>query len=610
MKHMVYKTCWAIVFTLNLVAVILCFTSRWEGGYDVSKSFLLVTLVILWLSAMAANIVVTDIAAEYICILLGAAKLHGFDKSKEMKTGLLEAPECGEPYIVVYCLKSKVPDDIDDTLASMEKSWQSNKDYPNAVYLILSGTSDEELYAGEREAIDSWNALHSEDRVVCRYLRRNRSILYKYGQYLDFIMLINGHDGTGGENSVALYKDALPEDGTGCFDASSDVDYFKGRLEFDRLVILDKDNVLGVSFFAKANSLYRRSDCDIAIIQPAIVSPDNETRTSDGSDTFYGSFTMASHDMGSQMAVFRSVFFPSATFFGKGVIRRTKYNELLLGYNCQTYTTEEGTRLPRDLVSHDIIESSIMTCVKDSTLEIIEGFPGTCLEWHLRQSRWDRGDLILSKYLFAWSYGLPANFCSRFSNSSCIPFYSSFASKSTVHTGTFNVRVIAIRPLVVLAILLYSNLGGNTMLFVSEIYMLEILLVPFVVKIVTATSFSSGMLLTIHDMYIGAIDIYYGTARTIRALVSIAYGVGGWSPFGDEGHTPLITMLQYCRCVLIELVVALCLEIWCIKESFDEQGHFRETHAGLIIWLGFVLVHPFYVFATAHKVSYVSVVQT
>lgn len=94
MKHMVYKTCWAIIFTLNLIAVILSFTSRWEGGYEVSKSFLLVTLVILWLSAMAANIVVTDIAAEYICILLGAAKLHGFDESKEMKTGLLEAPEC------------------------------------------------------------------------------------------------------------------------------------------------------------------------------------------------------------------------------------------------------------------------------------------------------------------------------------------------------------------------------------------------------------------------------------------------------------------------------------------------------------------------------------
>ncbi|CAN0040130.1 unnamed protein product, partial [Ectocarpus sp. 12 AP-2014] len=92
-----------------------------------------------------------------------------------------------------------------------------------------------------------------------------------------------------------------------------------------------------------------------------------DTRTSDGSDTFYGSFTMASHDMGSKMAAFREVFFPSATFFGKGIIRRTKYNELLLGYNPETYTTEEGTRLPRDIVSHDIIESSIMTCVKDST---------------------------------------------------------------------------------------------------------------------------------------------------------------------------------------------------------------------------------------------------
>ncbi|CAM9580026.1 unnamed protein product [Ectocarpus sp. 12 AP-2014] len=551
---------------------------------------------------MAANIIVTDIAAEYICILLGAAKLHGFDMSRKMKICPLEASECGEPYVVVYCLKSKVADDIHDTLASLEKSWQSNKDYPNAVYLVLSGTSDKELYAGEREAIEFWNASHSEDGVVCKYLRRNRSILYKYGQYLDFIMLLNGHDGTGGENSVALYRDTLPDDGTGCFDPSTDVQCFKGHLEFDRLVILNKDNVLGAAFFVKANSLYKRSDCDIDIIQPAIVPPDIDTRASDGSDTFYGSFTMASHDMGSKMAAFREVFFPSATFFGKGIIRRTKYNELLLGYNPETYTTEEGTRLPRDIVSHDIIESSIMTCVKDSTLEIIEGFPGTCLEWHLRQSRWDRGDLILSKYLFAWSYGLPANFCSRFSNSSCIPFYRSFASRSTVHTGTFNARVIVIRPLVVLATLLYTNLGGNTMfLVVLGIYNLEILLIPFLVKLATTTSFYAVVLLTIHDVYIGAIDIYYGTARTIRALVSIACGVGGWSPFGDEGHSPLITMMQYSRCALVELLVALCAAVWCIRESFDEQGEFRETYLGLIIWLSFVLWHPIYVFATAHK---------
>lgn len=256
----------------------------------------------------------------------------------------------------------------------------------------------------------------------------------------------------------------------------------------------------------------------------------------------------------------------------------------------------------RDIVSHDIIESSIMTCVKDSSLEIIEGFPGTCLEWHLRQSRWDRGDLILSKYLFPWTYGLSANVCSRFSNSSCIPFYRSFSSRSTVHTGTFNARVITIRPFIVIATLLYTRLGGNTMFLITfAIYNLEILLIPLLVKLATTTSFYAVLLLTVHDVYMGAIDIYYGSARTARALVSIAFGVGGWSPFGDEGHTPFVTMMQFCRCVLVELVAALCLSLWFITKSFDDEGRFTGRYFAVITWLTVVLCHPLYVFATAHK---------
>ena len=348
MKHIVYNVSWNFIFSVNLCAVVMSFASPWGAGDEVSASSFLLTLVILWLSALAANVIVTDIAAEYVCILLGAAKVQRVDMSRrKTKISPVEAVVPDEPYVVVYCLKSKVVDDIEDTLLNLEKSWRGNKCYSNAVYLVLSGTSNEELYSAEMETIRAWNVAHAEYGVVCKYLRRNRSLLYKYGQYLDFIMLINGHDGTGGENGVALFKDTLPEDGSGCFDASTDIDFFKGRLEFDRLVILDKDNVLGVDFFDKANAVYKKSDCDIDIIQPAIVPPDIGTRASDGSDTFYGSFTMASHDMGSKMAAFREQFFPSATFFGKGVIRRTKYNELLLGYNEETHTTEEGTRLPR-----------------------------------------------------------------------------------------------------------------------------------------------------------------------------------------------------------------------------------------------------------------------
>lgn len=346
MKHVVYKVCWGCVFSANLSAVLLSFASPWGAGDEISGSFYLVALVVLWFSAMAANTVVTDIAAEYLCILFGAVKSQKLDITRKARIAPLEVPGRTEPYVVVYCLKSKATSDIDDTLLNLEKSWLSNQDYPNTVYLVLSGTSNKELYTAEMEAINAWNAHHSEKGVVCKYLRRQRSILYKYGQYLDLIMLINGHDGAG-EDGVALYKDALPEDGSGNFDDSTDVDSFKGHLEYDRLVILDKDNVLGADFFVKANVVYNKSDLDIDIIQPAIVPPDLETRAGDGSDTFYGSFTMASHTMGSRMAGFREKFFPTATFFGKGIIRRTKYNELLLGYNSETHTTEESTRLPR-----------------------------------------------------------------------------------------------------------------------------------------------------------------------------------------------------------------------------------------------------------------------
>ena len=245
-----------------------------------------------------------------------------------------------------------------------------------------------------------------------------------------------------------------------------------------------------------------------------------------------------------------------------------------------------------------------MTCVRDSSLQIFEGFPGTFLEWHVRQSRWDKGDLILVKYLFAWSYGLAPNVLSLFSNSKCIPFYRSFASRTTVHTGTFSSRVITIRPLIVAAALVYTRLGGNTMfLVVWAIYNIEILLIPFLAKLATSASFFEVLLLTVHDVYMGAIDIYYGSARTVRALISIACGAGGWVPSGDMGNTPLQAMLQFCRCALIEVVTALCAELWFIRKSIYDGEEFREMYLTVIMWLGLVICHPVYVFVTSHKIA-------
>jgi hypothetical protein len=90
-----------------------------------------------------------------------------------------------------------------------------NIEYP-VVYCILSGTKDGLIAMNEAQEIDNFNALNS---FSVKYVRRTRSILYKYGQYLDFIMLLNGH------KIPILYTEDVPSRQRGSFRTFRDVDY-------------------------------------------------------------------------------------------------------------------------------------------------------------------------------------------------------------------------------------------------------------------------------------------------------------------------------------------------------------------------------------------------
>ena len=68
-------------------------------------------------------------------------------------------------------------------------------------------------------------------------------------------------------------------------------------------------------------------------------------------------------------------------------IRRSAYNKKLLKYNPVTGKSEENLRVPRDLTSHDLIESCIMTTVATQQIYVFEDFPQTLVEWHQRQQR-------------------------------------------------------------------------------------------------------------------------------------------------------------------------------------------------------------------------------
>ncbi len=149
------------------------------------------------------------------------------------------------------------------------------------------------------------------------------------------------------------------------------------------------------------------------------------------------------------------------------------YNRTLLGYDPLTKTTDEENRIPRDLLSHDIIESSIMKTMMAPELAIYEEFPATHLELSLRAQRWDLGDLIVSKYLYPFSFGLLPNLLSKFTFHSVTPFYEEFFrnNSAAVYSSTHNLRCVLIKPLVLLTMLAY---------ILADLYVLGLLLLCFI----------------------------------------------------------------------------------------------------------------------------------
>ncbi len=184
---------------------------------------------------------------------------------------------------------------------------------------------------------------------------------------------------------------------------------------------------------------------------------------------------------------YKRVFIPSAAFYGKGIIRRSVYNRTLLGYDPKTGATNEEKRIPRDLLSHDIIESSIMLTMMAPELAIYEEFPLTHLEWSIRAHRWDLGDLIVSKYLYPFSFGLIPNVLSKFTFHSVTPFYEDFFrnNSAAVYSSTYNLRCVLIKPIVLLTMLAYilAKLSTFGIFLLSCFINVEVLLIPLAGKI-------------------------------------------------------------------------------------------------------------------------------
>ena len=179
---------------------------------------------------------------------------------------------------------------------------------------LRHGVQVPDVAAAERAAIVEFNKQPRAPRV--RLIRRTRSILHKYGQYLDLIMLLNGH------RHPIIYPESQPKDPSGeIFEPCPDVDYFCGA-DFEYLVIMDRDNVLGPRFFSVATGVIQRAP-DAEIIQPEIRPfPNKFRRALEGGESGYAAAAALFQKLGNDVLKLRQRHVPVACFFGKGVLRR------------------------------------------------------------------------------------------------------------------------------------------------------------------------------------------------------------------------------------------------------------------------------------------------
>ncbi|KAG5177937.1 hypothetical protein JKP88DRAFT_281595 [Tribonema minus] len=724
----VFETVWWLLYAANMAAAVTAVMLQ-----DSRPS--VYWLVPLFALVAMTNVLVTDIATEAACITIALCcrSTHVAKVSCEPMT-----PGSTNKFLIVYCLKSNQLTDIKETLMFMQASWRLNQEYSKATYCILSGTQDANLAAHEQSEVAAWNARNAEEGGRCRYVRRTRTILFKYGQYLDFIMLLNGY------KQPMLYKDVKSNHPSGlCFDPATDLDYFCGS-DFEFLAIMDRDNMLRPDFFYTANNLLSPSFFhpanyffaalsadffytannfvaalspdffhtannffaaypELEILQPAVTPfPKCFRRAINGGESYYTSlaakyqsyytslaakyqsyytslaakyqsyytslaakyqsyytslaakyqsyytslaakyqsyytslaakyqcFRRASNGgesyytslaakyqsyytslaakyqvLGIELAEHKRVFIPSAAFYGKGIIRRSSYNKTLLGWNPATGRTREEQRIPRDLISHDIIESSVMKTLLAPEISIFEDLPLTHVEWHLRQIRWDLGDIIISKYLYPFTYGLLPNLFTWFSYGQACAFYAAYFDKmaSAVYSSTFNIRCIYLKPavLAVMAALLFLHQQPIGMYGLAAFVNVQIVLVPFIVSmaVVRRLTWKEKLLLQIHTIYMGVVDIYYGSWRCGRAMVKMATDMPRWRTFQSLSTTPCLTLATVFQLMRLELLVASAATAALLYFNWGDLSTAQYITLG---YLSVVVTFPLYAFATSRK---------
>lgn len=223
-------------------------------------------------------------------------------------------------------------------------------------------------------------------------VHRVSRVLKKCGQYQDLMLLSEGDNQAYSYTDQNLYGKMARPYGEELFYASKDVKNILGRC-FDYTLVLDGDTGLSEGSVYELMSIAAAYP-DRGIVQPAIKMDVKEN------DSLFMHLEDIRQQVNEPINNAITELLGQSGFFGKGLIQNKIYIENVIGNRHNVLE-----RVPIDVLSHDTFEAACLRPLYASSVLLLEAPCLNYVTWDMRETRWNKGEILLSMYFWPFTVG-------------------------------------------------------------------------------------------------------------------------------------------------------------------------------------------------------------
>lgn len=308
--------------------------------------------------------------------------------------------ELNKTYVVMPTIISSL-DKLDKMIEKMEVTYLSNKS-ENVYYMLLGDcvssdvaviNMDKDIVEYAKKRLDELNAKYSaQEHVIFNFIYRKRIYSKGEGCYMGWE---RKRGGLMQFNSLVLGNLSQDEIDKAMYLTYDDIVRCKYAITLDEDTDLALDSAKElISIMAhplnkpRLNKKQNRVVEGFGLIQPA-VGLDIESANKSLFSKLFGGFGGIDVYTNASYNTYQDCF-KEAIFCGKGI------------YNIELFEKLVSPQIPENLVlSHDLLEGSIIKAGLASDVEIQDNFPSTYISYMKRNHRWYRGDMQIIKWLLS-----------------------------------------------------------------------------------------------------------------------------------------------------------------------------------------------------------------